>query len=49
MNFSGNSKSDCIALVEAFKVSFLCAGGESNYHGSLVHFPTVALSLLKAS
>uniref|UniRef100_A0A452VL87 ATP-dependent RNA helicase TDRD9 n=1 Tax=Ursus maritimus TaxID=29073 RepID=A0A452VL87_URSMA len=28
VNFSGNSKSDCIALVEAFKVSFLCAGGE---------------------
>lgn len=24
MNFSGSSKSDCIALVEAFKVRFLC-------------------------
>lgn len=49
VNFSGNSRSDCIALVEAFKVSFLCAGGESNYCGLLVHFPTITLSLLEAS
>lgn len=29
MNFSSNSKSDCIALLEAFKVSFLCRAGDA--------------------
>lgn len=48
MNFSGNSKSDCIALVEAFKVSFLCAN-EETANRLLVHFHTIALFLLKAS